>query len=526
MPCGRRTPRERKRRGMKYARSMPSAANRRRIASGCDFYASPRVSPCGTLIAWVEWDHPNMPWDTTRLCIAKLDASTGFKTALPGHVTVAGGNDVSMMQPSWLPDGSLVYISDYTNWWNLYKIDGAAVAAMQDAGSVKPVALRPEAAEYGQPHWTFAMSTYGVGADGAVLACSKDWIGLVNSKTLEATRVNPGFTSYTSVWMGADGTAYFVAGSPDKFSQVIAHRTATGESRVVRISTPLEIDTAYISVPKHIEFPTTNGRTSHGYFYAPRNKDYSGPSDELPPLLVKVHGGPTAATGDTLAVLMQYWTSRGFAVLDVNYGGSTGYGREYRSRLNGNWGIVDVDDCCNGALYLANEAKEVDGKRLAIDGGSAGGYTTLAALAFKKVFAAGCSNYGVSDIEALAKDTHKFESRYMDILVGPYPAARDVYLERSPINHIDGITCPIILFQGDEDKIVPPDQSERMFEAVRTKGIPTAYVLFKGEQHGFRNADNIRTALDGEFYFYSRVFKFTPADEASLPSAAITIHNM
>jgi dipeptidyl aminopeptidase/acylaminoacyl peptidase len=280
---------------------------------------------------------------------------------------------------------------------------------------------------------------------------------------------------------------------------------------VLRRSRETSVDAAYLAEPRAIDFATERGLTAHGYFYPPRNRDYTAPAQEKPPLLVVSHGGPTSSTSSSLKYSIQYWTSRGIAVLDVNYGGSSGYGRAYRQRLNGNWGIVDVDDCVNGARYLA-ERGEVDGNRLAIRGGSAGGYTTLCALTFRDAFKAGASHYGISDLEALAKDTHKFESRYLDRLIGPYPERRDLYIERSPIHFTDRLNCPMILFQGLEDKVVPPNQAEKMAQAVRAKKLPVAYLAFEGEQHGFRKAENIKRVLEAELYFYSKVFGFALAE--------------
>jgi dipeptidyl aminopeptidase/acylaminoacyl peptidase len=297
---------------------------------------------------------------------------------------------------------------------------------------------------------------------------------------------------------------------------------ATGQTETIRRSASVEIDSGYISVPGEIAFPTEGGQTAYGFYYPPKNKDYRGPEGELPPLVVISHGGPTGSTSPMFSLQTQYWTSRGFAILDVNYGGSTGYGRAYRERLNGKWGIVDVDDCVNGANFLAAEGL-VDGNRLAIRGWSASGYTTLAALTFRSVFQAGASHYGISDLEAMVRDTHKFESRYLDRLIAPYPECRDVYLERSPIYHVDRLSCPLILFQGLEDKVVPPNQAQMMYDAVKAKGLPVALVLFEGEQHGFRKAENIRRSLDGEWYFLSRVFGFElpepiePVEIANLP---------
>ena len=302
-----------------------------------------------------------------------------------------------------------------------------------------------------------------------------------------------------------------LAGSPIEPWSVVRLDPDTGQQEIIRRATELQFDPGYLSTPSSLEFPTTGDRTAHGIFYAPRNKDFVAPEGERPPLLVMIHGGPTSATSTVLRLNIQYYTSRGFAVLDVNYGGSTGYGRAYRERLYGQWGVVDVDDCCNGATYLASRGL-VDTNRLAITGGSAGGYTALASLAFRNVFAAGASHYGVSDCEILAKETHKFEARYLDTLIGPYPERRDLYVERSPLHHLEGLRRPVIFFQGLDDKVVPPNQAELMFDALRQRGIPTAYVPFPGEQHGFRKAENIRRALDTEFYFFSRVFGFEPAD--------------
>ena len=317
------------------------------------------------------------------------------------------------------------------------------------------------------------------------------------------------------------GQVVFGAGSPAQPFSILRLDLADNSVESLRRASSETVDSGYLSEPQAIEFPTENGLTAHAFYYPPRNVDFTAPEGQQPPLLVKSHGGPTAAAQVSLSLSIQYWTSRGIAVLDVNYGGSTGYGREYRDRLKGQWGIVDVDDCVNGARYLV-ERGEVDGNRLAIDGGSAGGYTTLAALAFRDVFRAGASHYGVSDLRALAQHTHKFESRYLDSLVGTYPEREDLFLERSPINHIEGLSCPLILFQGLEDRIVPPSQAELMFEAVKARGLPCAYIPFEGEQHGFRRAENIRRALDGELYFYSRVFGFELAD----PVEPVEIENL
>jgi dipeptidyl aminopeptidase/acylaminoacyl peptidase len=313
----------------------------------------------------------------------------------------------------------------------------------------------------------------------------------------------------------------FGAGSSTEPAAIVRLDLRTRRCEILRRSSSTEIDAGYLSVPQAIEFPTEGGRSAHGFFYAPQNRDHSAPSGERPPLVVKSHGGPTSAASTALNLGIQYWTSRGIAVLDVNYGGSTGYGRAYRERLKGQWGIVDVDDCVNGARFLV-ERGLVDGERLAITGGSAGGYTTLCALTFRDFFKAGASHYGISDLEALARDTHKFEARYEESLVGPYPEGRALYRARSPIHFTDRLSCPLIVFQGLEDKVVPPNQSEMMVAALRAKRLPVAYVAFAGEQHGFRRAENIKRALDGELYFYSRVFGFSLAD----PVEPVPIENL
>ena len=475
------------------------------LASGSDFYAAPRLSPDGTQLAWLAWDHPNMPWDGVELYVAPLDAD-----GTPGPAElVAGGLDEAIFQPEWSPDGRLYFVSDRTGWWNLYRraIDGQVEAVTE------PLEL-----EFGKPHWVFGSATYGFESAERIICAANDrgtW-GLFSLDTGNG-RLDGLDLPYTEMGRGdlkvGAGSVVFSAGSPTQPLSVLRLDLADSSLSLLplRRASAASVDPGYLSAPQAIEFPTTDGLTAHAFYYPPSNLDYTAPEGEKPPLLVKSHGGPTAAASRSLDLTIQYWTSRGIAVLDVNYGGSTGYGREYRDRLKGQWGIVDVDDCVNGARYLVEQG-EVDGSRLAIDGGSAGGYTTLAALAFRDVFQAGASHYGVSDLEALAQDTHKFESRYLDSLIGPYPERRDLYLARSPINHTDGLSCPLILFQGLEDKIVPPSQAVLMFEAVRAKGLPCAYVPFAGEQHGFRRAENIRRALDGELYFYSRVFGFELAE--------------
>ena len=471
------------------------------LASGNDFYSSPRPSPDGSRLGWLAWDHPNMPWDGTELWVAEVTADGSLGMA----ELVAGGAGESIFQPEWSPDGVLHFVSDRTGWWNLYRWRDGPVEVLQQME-----------AEFGVPQWGLGMSTYGFASPKRII-CSYNRDGMshiadLDTETLELKTVPTPFTEITrsGLRVVADRVV-FGAGSPTMPGSLMLHDLSSGQTDLLRRSDDVEVDEGYLSRPRPIEFPTEGGVTAHAFFYPPANKDHAAPDGETPPLLVVSHGGPTGAASTTLDMQVQYWTSRGFAVLDVNYGGSTGYGTAYRRRLNGRWGIVDVDDCVNGARYLA-ERGEVDGERLAIRGGSAGGYTTLAALTFRDVFKAGASHYGISDLEAMTRDTHKFESRYLDTLIGPYPERRDLYVERSPIHHTDRLSSPLILLQGLEDEIVPPNQAEMMRDALRDKGLPVAYVAFEGEQHGFRKAENIKRALDGELYFYSRVVGFDLAD--------------
>jgi dipeptidyl aminopeptidase/acylaminoacyl peptidase len=487
------------------------------LASGYDFYSSPRVSPDGRFLAWLAWRHPNMPWDGTELWVGEFD----HQGNLARTRRIAGGADESIFQPEWSPAGVLYFVSDRSGWWNLYraklddKLTGEIADGVRDEIEIEP--LCPMLAEFGDPQWVFGMATYAFVAPEQI-ACT--WrergvsrFGVLDTATKSLRRVETPFEDITYVRASvATGRTVFRAGSPVNGSAIVEIDLASGAIKTLRRSNDLIIDEGYLSAAQAVEFPTENGMTAHAFYYAPRNRDFVAPEGERPPLLVKSHGGPTSAAVTTLNLSIQYWTSRGFGVLDVNYGGSTGYGRAYRERLNGTWGLTDVDDCVNGARYLI-ERGLADADRCVIDGGSAGGYTTLAALTFRQQFKAGASHYGVSDLGALVRDTHKFESRYLDGLVAPYPAREDVYRERSPINFTDQLSCPVIFFQGLEDKVVPPNQAEMMVEALRKKGLPVAYVPFAGEQHGFRRAENIKRALDGELYFYSRVFGFELADE-------------
>jgi dipeptidyl aminopeptidase/acylaminoacyl peptidase len=479
------------------------------LASGYDFYSSPRVSPDGSRVAWLCWNHPNMPWDGCELWVAEIEDDG----ALGQMLLVAGGVEESIFQPEWSPDGVLHFVSDRSGWWNLYRA-GRATDPVQETGAhIEP--LYALAAEFGQPQWGFGMSTYAFVAPTRIICAyterGRARLALLDTETRQLEPLELPYTDITYL-RATPAHAAFWAGAPTAGAAVVRFDLATRQTEVLKRGNELQIDPAYLSVPEPVEFPTENDQTAHAFYYAPRNRDYTAPADERPPLLVKSHGGPTAAATTTLNLAIQYWTSRGFAVLDVNYGGSTGYGRAYRQRLNDKWGIVDVDDCVNGAKYLIEQGL-ADGARCVIDGGSAGGYTTLAALTFRDLFKAGASHYGVSDLGALVRDTHKFESRYLDRLIGPYPARADLYHARSPINFTAQLSCPVIFFQGLEDKVVPPNQAELMVAALKEKGLPVAYVPFAGEQHGFRRAENIKRALDGELYFYARVFGFPPADE-------------
>jgi len=481
------------------------------LAEGWDFVSSPRLSPDGQTLAWLSWNHPNMPWDGTHLWAAPvLDDGTLGETTL-----TAGGEHVSVYQPEWSPNGILHYVSDESGWWNLYR-----------HGDNGPEALYPDDAEYARPQWVFASRTYGFASNGDII-CAVNRRG-----AWSLNRLNPdsGVMQPLNVLAGEMGrgdlavsgtTAVVVAGDAERPMSLIRVNLSNGYWDTLKAASSTSVDAGYISPAQTIEFPSNEGRPAYALYYAPRNPEYQAPEGELPPLLTLSHGGPTGAASGALDMAVQFWTSRGFGVVDVNYGGSVGYGRAYRQLLNGNWGIVDVDDCANAALHLVHQGL-ADGDRLAIRGGSAGGYTTLAALTFRNVFAAGASYYGVSDLTALAADTHKFESRYLDRLVAPYPEGKDTYESRSPINHTDGLSCPIILLQGLEDRIVPPNQAEMMFDAVRSKGIPCAYLPFEGEQHGFRRAENIKRALEAELYFYSQVFGFDLAH----PVEPVAIENL
>lgn len=470
------------------------------LVSGSDFYTSPRLSTIGRHLAWISWNHPNMPWNETKLWMATINADGSLGEAK----CLAGGTEESICEPRWSPDGKLYFSSDRGGWWNLYRYNLDETIEL----------LYEMEAEFAYPHWVFGISTYNFASPSRIICTytqNGSWyLASLDTNSKQLQPIETPYTDIGSLQVEGDRIA-FIGGSPTQPTALILLDLKTGKTEIVKQSCNINLDLGYLSSPEAIAFPTENGLTAYAWYYPPQNKDYTAPPGELPPLLVKSHGGPTAAASASFNLRIQYWTSRGFGYLDVNYGGSTGYGREYRQRLNHQWGIVDVDDCINAAKYLV-EQRKADKNRLAISGGSAGGYTTLAALTFKDTFKAGASYYGVSDLEALVRDTHKFEARYLDGLIGKYPQEQAIYKARSPLHFTDRLACPVIFFQGLEDKVVPPNQAEMMVEAIKQKGLPVAYVPFEGEQHGFRRAENIKRALDGEFYFYSRIFGFEPAE--------------
>jgi len=470
------------------------------LVSGNDFYASPRLNPDGRQLAWLTWNHPNMPWDGTELWLAEVNPDGSLEQAR----LVTGGVDDSIFQPEWSPDGILYFISDRTGWWNLYRVRNHISEPLCEME-----------AEFGWPQWVFGMSRYAfLSKEQIICAYDQDGVSHLAELNLDSCQLLPidlSFSELNDVRSDA-GRLVITAATHKEFRSVMQLTQPEHQLDVFRRSNELIFDEGYLSFAQAVEFPTERDQTAYAYFYPPYNKDYEAPPGEKPPLIVFSHGGPTGMSSATLNLGKQYWTSRGFAVIDVNYGGSTGYGRAYRQRLNGLWGIVDVEDCINAARYLVEQGL-VDGDRMAIRGGSAGGYTTLRALTSYDLFAVGASYFGVSDLEALAKDTHKFESRYLDSMIGPYPEQADLYRERSPIYHVDQLSCALILFQGLEDKVVLPNQAEMMVEAVRKKGFPVAYLPFEGEQHGFRRAENAQRTLEAELYFYGKIFGFDIADD-------------
>lgn len=486
---------------------LDGSSEPRVLAGGRDFYSFPRISRDGAWLAWTCWDHPNMPWDGTELWVAPLQDSGEERL-------VAGGAEESVFQPEWGPEGLLYFASDRDGWWNLYRAAGEPGAELSgEEGAL--VQLTEEEADFAHPQWLFGGATYAFLESGAIacVRCARgeERLFLLQPEGWEPADLELPFTSFGFPALSARGeTVAFAAASPESETAVMLYDVESGGTEIVRSSSEEPVDPAYVSRPRPIEFPTGDGKTAYGFYYPPTNPEFEAPEGELPPLIVESHGGPTSHATPTLDREFLYWTSRGIGVVDVNYRGSSGYGREYRNKLRGTWGVVDTDDCVNAALHLTEQG-QADGARLAIRGGSAGGYATLCALTFHDRFAAGASYYGVADVVALAHDTHKFESRYFDRLIGPYPECADLYRERSPIHHVERLRSPVILFQGLEDAVVPPNQAETMVAALKRNGVPHAYLPFEGEQHGFRRAETTIRCLEAELYFYGRIMGFEPA---------------
>ncbi len=480
------------------------------LASGNDFYSSPRLAPDGHRLVYLTWNHPDMPWDATELFSIDPNAAGPSSSAQ----RIAGGPGESISQPRFGPDGRLFYISDRSGFWNLYDESGAAIF--------------PIAADCAEPDWQFGQSSYAILGDGSVaVAYAQDAAMKIAVTDGGVTRELPLRLSYlSSIHIDAADQIIALAGSALDPLAVVAIDPNTGETRVLKRSRQMSLDAGYISSPRHMTFATTGDEEAHALYYPPKNRDYQGAPGERPPLIVQSHGGPTASARQLFDPTIQYWTSRGFAVVDVDYGGSSGYGRAYRERLSGRWGIVDVDDCTNAALTLAKRGR-VDRRRLIIHGSSAGGYTTLACMTFRSVFAVGASYYGISDLSALARETHKFESHYVDRLIGRWPEEESTYRERSPLFHARQLKCPVIFFQGLEDRVVPPEQAEVMVAALHTHGVPSAYIAFEGEQHGFRGAASIIRSIEAELYFYGQVLDIEVADDiepVEIADASLLIH--
>jgi dipeptidyl aminopeptidase/acylaminoacyl peptidase len=459
------------------------------LARGADFYAYPRISPDGKSLCWIEWNHPNMPWDSTHLWQADI-----HNHCLENKRLIAGGDGLeAIFQPQWSPDNRLYYVSDRNNWWNIYSADHGVIVDM--------------AAEFATPLWQFGMSTYDF-IDANTIGClwTQQGVWYCGFVDIAKGTLQPVASTYKSMQAACcdSGGLCMVAGAPDIADQVV---TVSQQGMIEAIYSPpnLNIATEELAKPESISFPTANNTSVQAFFYPPTNSQYRGEDNQLPPVIAICHGGPTGATDCSLNLKIQYWTSRGFAVVDINYRGSTGFGRDYRDALNGAWGLADIEDTQYAIKFLTTQQK-VDPQRCIIRGSSAGGYTVLSALTFTDTFKAGASLYGIGNLETLASDTHKFESRYLDKLVGPYPEQQTIYRQRSPINHIDQLNCPVIFLQGLEDKVVPPNQAELMVNSLKKKGIPVVYVKFPDEGHGFRKAENIIRAIQAELDFYCDVF--------------------
>jgi dipeptidyl aminopeptidase/acylaminoacyl peptidase len=458
------------------------------LASGADFYAYPRISPNGKKLCWIEWNHPDMPWDSTQLYCADNHNN------LSNQYLVAGAdNNEAIFQPQWSPDNQLYYVSDRNNWWNIYSAERGIVLDMP--------------AEFATPLWQFGMSTYDF-IDANTIGClwTQEGIwqcGILHIATGSLDTIDTDFSVMQAACCHR-GELTLIAGASDRSNQIVTVRPNTTPT-TVHAPACLTIEQGNLSSPESITYATANNQRVQAFFYAPAHSQYQGMDNELPPVIVICHGGPTGATDCSLNLKIQYWTNRGFAVVDINYRGSTGFGRDYRNALNDAWGVADVEDTEYAINYLVEQNK-VDAERCIIRGSSAGGYTVLAALTFTDTFKAGASLYGIGNLETLASDTHKFESRYLDKLVGPYPEQQQIYKERSPIHHIDQLNCPVIFLQGLEDKVVPPNQAKMMVESLKKKGIDVVYVEFPDEGHGFRKSENIIRAMEAELTFYSDVF--------------------
>jgi len=484
------------------------------VAGGRDFYSNPRISPDGSRVAFLAWDLPWMPWDGCELFVAGLDPS---RTITDARLVAGAAGQESIWQPEWSPDGDLVFASDRSGWWNLERIR-----------SGERDVLHAAEAEFGYPAWVFGARSYGFLGDGRMLALYEldglTRFAIVDPESGEREELDLPYDGlWNSPYLSVEGeSALFIAGAATIPNQVVRLDVATAAFEVLSSSMDVPVDDSYLSAPRAIEFPTGDGVTAHALFYAPRNPDHAPAENERPPLIVRSHGGPTSNATPVLDLKVQYWTSRGFAFVDVNYGGSTGYGRAYRERLNGQWGVVDLQDCVNAARHLVAEG-EADGERLLIKGASAGGYTTVCALTFTEEFAAGSSYFGLADVEQFALgDTHKFELEYEHTLIGPYPEAAELYRERSPINFTERIVTPMLVLQGTDDDVVPPAHAERIVAALRERAVPHAYLLFDGEGHGFRKAETIVTALESELSFYAQILGFEPGN----PVAKLAIDHL
>lgn len=476
----------------------------REIAGGSDFLAHPRVSPDGTRLAWIAWDHPRMPWDGTELRVADLEGGVATEVR-----TVLGGPHESVLSPEWADDATLYAVSDRTGWWNLYRLRLPVEGVV---GPVEPEPLCPREEEFAFPMWMLGFTSYSVLPDGrlAVVHGTGTYsVGVLDAATGELTDLDTPFTVFQPNLALSGDRLVTVAASPTEPMTAVRIDLGTGAVERLRASLDTVPDPAYLPEPRSEALPGAHGRVVHAHVYPPRNPDARAPEGELPPYVVFVHGGPTAQSFPLLSLGVAYFTSRGIGVVDVDYGGSTGYGRAYRRLLEGQWGVVDVEDCVAAAQALVDRG-EADGARIAIRGGSAGGWTVLAALTGTDFFGAGTSYFGVADLLRFAEDTHDFESRYLDTLIGPLPEAHDLYVERAPLSHVDGVSCPVLLLQGSEDRVVPPSQSLMFRDALAAKGIPHAYIEFAGEQHGFRKAESIIAANEAELSFYGQVFGFEP----------------